>query len=169
MLDPKCSPSFPDLSCRDLLYSLHSAPLPGQHYWCPLQQAEQFRLNLNPGRPMGIGCALGRGVELSRNPAPSPEGALRPRSSRAPSRPTSEWQYLPSAPPLPPPPLPTPQSHVVTAFFFLLKTKVTDTGLPKEAQDGRHLVSQLCPFLKCCYVTQQQKLQSKIQRGLNAK
>lgn len=61
-----------------------------------------------------------------------------------------------------PPTLPHPRTPTSTApesdrflFFFLLKTKQKSRiqgGLPKQAQGGLHLVSQLSPFLKCCYI-----------------
>lgn len=78
---------------------------------------------------------------------------------------------------LPVPPLatlPSPQPQKVSgfSFLFLLKTKQKSGiqgDLPNQAQGGFHLVSQLSPFLKCCYIKslQQQKIdKAKTQVGM---
>ena len=84
----------------------------------------------------------------------------------------------------PPPPRPsrrdTPPSTapgsvgcVCVFFSFLLKTKQNSGiqgDLPNQAQGGLHLVSQLSPFLKCCYIKrlqqQQQIDKAKTQEGM---
>lgn len=103
-------------------------------------------------------------------------------SARAPQNP----RCGPHAPPVAPassPPLPSPHSHLHSPrkcrvfffffFLFLLKTKQNSGiqgDLPNQAQGGLHLVSQLSPFLKCCYIKrlqQQQKIdKAKTQEGM---
>ena len=73
-----------------------------------------------------------------------------------------------------PPPQPQEVSGVGVCFFsFLLKTKQNSGiqgDLPNQAQGGLHLVSQLSPFLKCCYIKrlqqQQQIDKAKTQEGM---
>ena len=75
-------------------------------------------------------------------------------------------------PPRPSPrhtPISTAPESVGVFFSFLLKTKQKSGiqgDLPNQAQGGFHLVSQLSPFLKCCYIKslQQQKTKQKPKR-----
>lgn len=63
-------------------------------------------------------------------------------------------------------PISTAPESVGFCFFFpfLLKTKQKSGiqgDLPNQAQGGLHLVSQLSPFLKCCYIKRLQQQQQK--------
>ena len=108
----------------------------------------------------------GRGARRSP-PGQTQVSARAPRSPR----PTCCARRLP-VPPLAtlPPPQPQEVSGVCVCFFFLflLKTKQNSGiqgDLPNQAQGGLHLVSQLSPFLKCCYIERLQQQQKKIDKA----
>ena len=130
-----------------------------------------------PKRGAGVACGASWGCLKDwwrdRDARCCPPEQMRV-SARAPQNP----RCGPHAPPVAPvSPRPSPRRPPTSTapgsnrFFFLLKTKQKSRiqgGLPSQAQGGLPLVSQLSPFLKCCYIKrlQQKNRQSKTQEGM---